>query len=887
MDCDEDSLLASWPGRDLLPWIQNILERVGNSLWVTDQKSENPFSNIAHSFIRTIQAEHPSTKLANLHLEENHDADFLAKSVFDVYESMLHGLEEVELITRDRRIHILRYQPDDELSASVGLAPPTTSSTPLGNSDYSLSLAGPRKAVLLSERCNDIRIPTEATVRVAIENSVVDCEDAVKFGGGKSNRKPWKGLGQFFAGRVVSSHEPHYPFATEVIGWCPGAHQSQLEVPIAHVRRLQKSEGSAAIAVTEYAAYASALAVLEGTARIRRSETLEICVSGMLGEALRRVCSFLGVIITSSSNTCKDFTVSFDVLEGLLLNGRPVSVEKFMISEAQRGSIDKLLESNISFTTPITTFELSDYQQAFDTAETNPLSTVIADSGFDQVASHILCYKRPKQLLRQDGAYIILGGLGGLGRYLSTWMISNGAKNLVVISRSGLTTDEAHQTVKSIQDLGGRCDVVKTDASDNQALDVVLSSVRKTFPIRGVLNMAMVLDDSPFMTMTGDQWDRTKVDTSWNLHRSTLSDSLDFFIVFSSISSLIGNRTQANYAAGTAFQNAIAKYRRSLGLTGIAIALGAVTGIGVLANNEDLLRTLAQTGLSHVGPHELVKIMEAAILESHYSDRSLLCVGLEMFETLDGKVQSKSDQNQLYWTEQPEFGFLLDHRFSSAGLAKEISMRDQLIAAQGEMAHQNLLDAFLSCLSNVLGYDTATIDPTSPIASYGLDSLNAVSCRYWFFKQLEVDVPVSDILGCKSINILISRVLEKIQESSGSSSVAKMPQPVHNVDLGLRPLSHSQRRLWFLHHFISDKTVYNLLLVCHIKGAMNVALFSKAWSIFVQRHEILHKDCRHGRWPAADSSWRCAIPARYCGNIRHCIPGSRGRYLPQRKKSRV
>lgn len=63
-----------------------------------------------------------------------------------------------------------------------------------------------------------------------------------------------------------------------------------------------------------------------------------------------------------------------------------------------------------------------------------------------------------------------------------------------------------------------------------------------------------------------------------------------------------------------------------------------------------------------------------------------------------------------------------------------MSLREHLKEQDGEPAHKSLLQAFLVCLSNILGYDVGDLDPASSLASYGIDSLNAVSCRYWFFK---------------------------------------------------------------------------------------------------------------------------------------------------------
>jgi non-ribosomal peptide synthetase component F len=101
---------------------------------------------------------------------------------------------------------------------------------------------------------------------------------------------------------------------------------------------------------------------------------------------------------------------------------------------------------------------------------------------------------------------------------------------------------------------------------------------------------------------------------------------------------------------------------------------------------------------------------------------------------------------------------------------------------------------------------------------------------------------VFDILGCKSIGELVSRVIHRIKAAKALENVDSVQQPVHyNAnELILRPISHSQSRLWFLQKFLADKTVYNLVLVCHISGTVDVDLFGKAWSIFTRRHEVLH-----------------------------------------------
>ena len=129
--------------------------------------------------------------------------------------------------------------------------------------------------------------------------------------------------------------------------------------------------------------------------------------------------------------------------------------------------------------------------------------------------------------------------------------------------------------------------------------------------------------------------------------------------------------------------------------------------------------------------------MEAAVLESHRSERSLIVTGLEMFERVDGKLVGSQDQSQTYWIDVPEFGFLQDHKISSAPGKSDLSLslREQLRKLEGmDDARDMLLDAFLAFASQMLGFDPSTFHPFSPLAMYGLDSLSAVSCQYWFFR---------------------------------------------------------------------------------------------------------------------------------------------------------
>ena len=576
MDCGRKSVLVDWTGCDLLPWIQSLLDNVAHLLWVTTQTDMTPFSNVASSFLRTLLSEHPSLKAANLVFRGNHDPLDMKLKVFEVMDRLIHGSNELELIVQNQQVCALRYLPDDELSASVGVTSHYASEGKIGNNNYEVSLAEIGKTILVSNRGHECAAAVDGTLEIAVQASVVDFEDITLFSGASRSTDPWSGLGQFFAGTTCSGANADFPPGELVVGWHLGAHKSRIQAPSMQLVRVPQEFGVAE-AVAHYAAYSVAITIVCDIARARKSERVRVQVPGLLAEALSNLCRQLQIFVDTDTATDADFTVEFDRLNGLVLNGKKISVKNYMSSGSSRPSLSSIMSNHARLRGSITKFELGEMQMAFDHAHHGPLATVLIHTGSEMISGHRLTHKPPKSLFNADAAYVIVGGLGGLGRYLMTWMINRGAKHLVTISRSGLDSEDAKLTVKAIERLGAEVQVFKADACDPQAVDRVMRTTRAQRPIRGCLNMILVLDNSPFMTMTGTQWDRalrSKVDSTWNLHQTTLADELDLFIMFSSISSICGNRTQANYATGNSFQNAMAEYRRSIGLTAISIALG-------------------------------------------------------------------------------------------------------------------------------------------------------------------------------------------------------------------------------------------------------------------------------------------------------------------------
>lgn len=248
-------------------------------------------------------------------------------------------------------------------------------------------------------------------------------------------------------------------------------------------------------------------------------------------------------------------------------------------------------------------------------------------------------------------SYLISGGLGGLGRSISRWMASKGARNLILLSRSGNTKDSSKALVADLEAMGVRVATPPCDVTDASALKAALDQSHGAGmpPVKGCIQGSMVLKVSPHLfallstllslpllhektqdsllsNMTLEDYYTTvkpKVDASWNLH-DVLPKGLDFFVLLSSISTVWGNRGQANYIIGNAFQDALARYRVRHGWRARAVDVGMILSAGYVAENKALNITPADIDPGkplHDNGRRLARLGRAAHLDPEAARR--------------------------------------------------------------------------------------------------------------------------------------------------------------------------------------------------------------------------------------------------------------------------
>jgi polyketide synthase 5 len=187
------------------------------------------------------------------------------------------------------------------------------------------------------------------------------------------------------------------------------------------------------------------------------------------------------------------------------------------------------------------------------------------------------------RMFRRDGAYIVTGGLGGLGLFLASRMAAVGCGRIVLNSRSQPNSEALH-AIEDMRAGGAEITVKCGDISESAtAAGVVAAATATGLPVRGVLHAAAVVEDATLTNITDELIDRDwapKVYGAWHLHTATAAQPLDWFCSFSSAAALLGSPGQGAYAAANSWLDAFTHWRRAQNLPATAIAWGAWGEIG-------------------------------------------------------------------------------------------------------------------------------------------------------------------------------------------------------------------------------------------------------------------------------------------------------------------
>ncbi|XXG96503.1 hypothetical protein Hte_002786 [Hypoxylon texense] len=429
--------------------------------------------------------------------------------------------------------------------------------------------------------------------------------------------------------------------------------------------------------------------------------------------------------------------------------------------------MELISKGNIRHPSPLHIYSVSETEKAFRYLQGGKSTgrVIIKLDPSELVTRHTIM--RPWWNFDRNASYLVVGGLGGIGREIARWMASKGARSIILPSRSGPASDAACGLISELEEQGIRVLAPKCDVSSVTSLSLLLEQCgdESAFPpIKGCINAAMALQDAVFDNMTREQWDLTiqsKVQTSKNLSR-LLPEHLDFLIFLSSLSGVYGSVSQSNYAAGCTYQDSLARWRVMRGQRALSLDIGWMRSIGIIAETEKYRLNRRNAGdMGQIETEEFISVLEiccdpsyplspancqllmGVLTPTHFTSAGQQLPALLQRPLFAGHVQL----SELVQHDRAELLFEPAARFKEATSAEEKA--DVVVRSLAEK------------LSRALGIPVEEVDRQKILADYGVDSLMATELREWIGKQFQSTVAVFEIMSGTSIFAIGSLVVAR------------------------------------------------------------------------------------------------------------------------------
>jgi len=416
---------------------------------------------------------------------------------------------------------------------------------------------------------------------------------------------------------------------------------------------------------------------------------------------------------------------------------------------------------------PLAVFKQSEIEQAFRALQSEKLvGKVIVEMKSEELVEMEVATNVSKTLFRVGASYLIAGAFGGIGQSIVRWMVENGAKHLILPSRSPVEGTDSSRShfVNELRARGAIVHAPLCDIADASQLESMLASLSSMPQIAGCIQAAMSMHDSSFAKMTIAQWRESlapKVSGSWNLH-TLLPTNLDFFVMLSSSTGIMGSFGQANYTAGNTYQDNLASHRMRNGQRAHTLALSMVTGVGYVAQNEQVQSLLRVRGmLEEVSLSDIYALLRFCC-DAERVDASTIGPNIITPLTLPADLRALNIVAPLGST-RPIYHYLdtLPARIAPSPAAQNSTSHLLSSASSLAQATDIVVSAIQTQLSSLLVVAKEDIDPQKAIYRYGVDSLVAVEMRNWFSKAVGADVATSEIMSDVSIWLLGVKVAGK------------------------------------------------------------------------------------------------------------------------------
>ncbi len=353
--------------------------------------------------------------------------------------------------------------------------------------------------------------------------------------------------------------------------------------------------------------------------------------------------------------------------------------------------------------------------------------------------------------LRNDSAYLIVGGLGGLGLGVARWMAGKGARHLILMGRSPIPpASPATAAIEAMRDEGIAVTYAEVDVSNEKRLTSFLTQYAAEGgpPVRGVVHAAGVFHDESLLRLDKAQlWEalRAKLLGAWALHR--LLPELDFFVLFSSFSAITPPRGQANYAAACTFLDSLAHFRRGLGRPALSINWGAWSEVGFAATpvGREAHAQLEAMGMRRMTPSEGLAVLERLMSGPVSPQVAVFPMDVRQMAMADPALEHAPLLEEL----------------TSGGAVESVAelLHQRMLKMDVGEQRVYLVEQVARTVSAVMEIAASRLDVDTPLTQLGLDSLIAVNLKNRLQKEVGLNIPLITVLRGASVSSMVDDLM--------------------------------------------------------------------------------------------------------------------------------
>lgn len=416
----------------------------------------------------------------------------------------------------------------------------------------------------------------------------------------------------------------------------------------------------------------------------------------------------------------------------------------------------------------------------------------------------------------KEGVYIITGGLGGLGKLITKWLIKCQVKNIIILGRRDISSEDSVRLVR-YKEQGINIEYKQINVTDYHSLkklfqDLVLNNKR----VQGIFHTAGVVDDSTILNIERNKFSKVlpaKVIGTWNLHLLTKEffDKIKCFVLFSSSASVIGNPGQTNHAVANAFMDSIVELRKREGLETISINWGAWENVGRLSEEKETFENILRRGFKTISKDKGIQVMEYALV-NQVNKIALIPMDWSRFVNYHNLFDKKMyeeiiKKNNIIKQESGAF----------------IEKIENLSSKERKEYIRNYLK---ECVKEILGILVS--DYSKSLFEFGMDSLATIELKNKIQKDANISLPITFVKDNNNLDKITEYLLNLIETKD---DILKKK----GVREGIRSLSCQQARWLRLNQLGYGERVVPIVF----NAELSRNAFLKSLVAVLKRHESL------------------------------------------------